>query len=177
MKKLIYLSLAAVLGLGACGGDDNNVDVDDPIVEPPPPPAPVVTDVDKAGEIILGLGRFDPETGDVDFSLTDADGNPVVNAKHYNIVFMGFPDNQTNKSLNPKAWQRWHVYYKYDCAAEGECSGTLSEEADTGKYQFRVTDLDWEADAATGSVINYKVSVIVNGALASNSFELFEPKG
>lgn len=168
MKYPLLALTLATLTLTACGSDDNPSEE----VTPPPPPPPVETTVsiEDATQINLAVEQFDPNTGTVVFSLTDANQAAITAAKNYDIYYFGFPDKNTSSS-NAKAWKRWHVTQNYRCQSQGECSGKLSE-IKNGQYQFEIAGLDWQSKDPSGAVSQIKVAIQIYGTKANNELTL-----
>jgi len=170
--KLFGVLLSGALLTTACGSDDNDNEIENPVE---PPPVATTIDVDEAASIGLKLATFDGISGALSFSLSDADEMAITNAKDYRIVYFGFPDHD-EKSSKPKAWKRWHLSKSYQCDSEAnECEGMLTETETKGSYTFEAPGLDWDSGATPGAVQKYKVAIEIKGALSSSELELLPP--
>lgn len=164
-----YPLLALTLGtlvLTGCGSEDNKSEA----ITPPPPPVEKTVSIDEATQINLAVEQFDPDTGTLVFSLTDANQAAIITAKNYDIYYFGFPDKHKS-SPNPKAWKRWHVTQNYRCQSKGECSGKLTE-VKNGQYQFEIAGLDWQQQDPSGAVAQIKVAIQIYGTKANNELTL-----
>lgn len=170
MKYPLLALTLGTLALVGCGSDDDKSEE----VTPPPPPPPVETTVsiDEASQINLAVEQFDPNTGSLVFSLTDANQAAITDAKSYDIYYFGFP-NKDKASANPKAWKRWHVTQSYRCQSQGECTGQLTE-VKNGQYQFEIAGLDWQQQDPSGAVSQIKVAIQIYGAKANNELTLVQ---
>ena len=173
--KLFGVLLTGALMVTACGSDDNDNDIVDPVDPIVPPPVVTTIDVDKAASIGLQLASFDGGSGALSFSLSDAEQMAITNAKDYRVVYFGFPDPD-EKSTNAKAWKRWHLSKSYVCDSEADtCEGLLTETETKGSYTFEAPGLDWSEGAPDGTVQIYKVAIEIKGALSSSELELLPP--
>lgn len=168
MKYPLLALTLGTLALVGCGSDDNTSEE----ITPPPPPPPVekTVSIDEAAQINLAVEQFDPNTGTLVFSLTDANQAAIITAKNYDIYYFGFTD-KNKSSPNPKAWKRWHVVQNYRCQSKGECSGKLTE-VKNGQYQFEIAGLDWQSKDPSSAVSQIKVAIQIYGTKANNELAL-----
>lgn len=167
MKYPLLAFTLGALALVGCGNNDNDSEEVTPL-----PPAENTVAIDEAVQINLTIEQFDPNTGTLVFSLTDAEKNAITAAKDYDIYYFGFPDKDKT-SANPKAWKRWHVTQNYRCHSQQECDGKLTE-VTGGQYQFEIAALDWHQQDPSGSVAQIKVAIQIYGAKANNELSLIE---
>lgn len=165
MKYPLLALTLSMLALAGCDNDDNQSEE----VTPPPPEATTVS-IDEATQINLAVDQFDPNTGTLVFTLTDAEKSAITAAKDYDIYYFGFPDKNKTPA-NPKAWKRWHVTQNYRCHSQQECSGKLTEIAD-GQYQFEMAGLDWNQQDPNRAVAQIKVAIQIYGAKTNNELNL-----
>ncbi len=162
--------IACALFVSACGSDSN-----DGGGEVTPPPVVPTIHIDKAANIELELTSFDGVSGALSFMLSDNAQQAITQAKDYNIIYFGFPEESSGIN-NPKSWQRWHLTNSYSCnTQENECEGLLSESDIKGSYTFEAPDLDWSQGDSAKLVQKYKVAIEIKGALSSNEIDLLPP--
>ncbi|WP_372872002.1 hypothetical protein [Shewanella sp.] len=163
--KLLYPLLGTLL-LGACGSDN-----DSPEVTPPEPPVATTVHIDEAEALSLEVVSFEPQTGEVEFTLKDNNGLAVTEAKQYELIYFGLPA-EGKASNNPKAWKRWHVTQSFACAdIPANCEGVLTESNTKGRYLFRAQGLDWSQDAPDGTLARYRLAITFHGAKASSDMQ------
>lgn len=164
MKHSVLALLLASLVLTAGCSDD-----DDEVITPEPPIA--VADIDSADTLVLELTGFDGPSGELAFTLTDADGVRLNGAESYTIHYIGLPSELSRK---PKSWRRWHAFTSFLCnsPASEDCDGVLQPVDQLGNYRFTAEGLDWDAMSTPEAVQTYKVAIQIHGALASNPVEL-----
>lgn len=167
MKSPLLIFTLGTLALVGCGSDDKSEEITPP---PPPPPVETSVSINDATQINLTVEQFDPKTGTLNFSLTDANKATITEATSYDIYYFGFPD-KSKSSSNAKAWKRWHVTQNYRCQSKGECSGKLTE-VKNGQYQFEIAGLDWQSKDPSGAVSQIKVAIQIYGTKANNELAL-----
>lgn len=97
MKYPLLALTLGTLALVGCGSDDNTSEEKTP--PPPPPPVEKTVSIDEAAQINLAVEQFDPNTGTLVFSLTDANQAAIITAKNYDIYYFGFTDKKDRKSV------------------------------------------------------------------------------